>query len=153
MRIHHDPDEWEYVFESRQCTVCRGDTTKCNGGCNGMSGGGLRRRDPADVLRIKAERRRKEEDEILAKAEEIRAIWHRMSVAEQMRIHMVKTNARQKDVAAHMGVSAAYVSDMLRGNRNMTPKFVTAFGEALSLNRLQRHALMVQGAKDAGWRI
>jgi hypothetical protein len=73
MRHHHDPDEFESVHESTPCTRCRGDLSKCDGGCNGSSSFSLRRRDPADVARIKAERRRKEEDEILARADAIRA--------------------------------------------------------------------------------
>lgn len=73
MHILYDPDEYETVSENRPCTVCNGDLTKCNGMCNGMSGIGQRRRAPEEVARIKAERRRKEEDEILAKAEAIKA--------------------------------------------------------------------------------
>lgn len=72
MHIHFDPDEYEAVWEHRQCTTCKGDPRKCNGACNGMSGGGLRRRALEDVARIKAERRRREEDEILALADIIR---------------------------------------------------------------------------------
>lgn len=73
--MHHsyDPDEYETVSESRPCTACNGDITKCNGMCNGMSSIGQRRRAPEEVIRIKAERGRKEEDEILAKAEAIKA--------------------------------------------------------------------------------
>jgi len=67
--IYHDADEWETVTESRPCS-CKG---KCDGRCNGMFSMGLRRRPLADVMRIKAERRRKEEDEILARAEIIKA--------------------------------------------------------------------------------
>lgn len=73
MRIDFDPDEWEATSESRPCTRCHGDLSKCDGGCNGMSSYGLVRRDPIEVAKIKAERRRKEEDEILARAAMIRA--------------------------------------------------------------------------------
>lgn len=72
MHLYFDPDEYEAVYEHRRCTACDGDPRKCNGACNGMVGGGLRRRAPEDVARIKAERREREEDEILAKAEVIR---------------------------------------------------------------------------------
>lgn len=73
MRIYHDPDEWEPVTESRPCTRCHGDLSKCDGGCNGMASYGLQRRPPGEVARIKAERRKREEDEILARAEAIKA--------------------------------------------------------------------------------
>ena len=52
-----DEDEWEPVFETTP--------TSCSMG--------RRRRDPAEVARIKAERERKREDEILAQADAIRA--------------------------------------------------------------------------------
>ena len=73
MHMHWDQDEWELVTESRPCTACGGDMKKCNGMCNGMFSAGHRRRDPADVARIKADRLRKEEDAILARAEAIKA--------------------------------------------------------------------------------
>ncbi len=67
--FHYDPDEYETVVESRACTCCG----RCVGRCNGMLSIGQRRRSREEVARIKAERRRKEEDEILAKADSIRA--------------------------------------------------------------------------------
>jgi hypothetical protein len=73
MRLIHDPDEFEAVTESRPCTSCGGDPSKCNGGCNGMASFGLKRRSPEEVARIKAERRKQEENEILAQADAIRA--------------------------------------------------------------------------------
>jgi hypothetical protein len=73
MHILYDEDEWETVSTSRPCTTCQGDRRKCHGvGCNGMASIGSRRRAPEEVAKIKAERRRKEEDEILAKAAAIR---------------------------------------------------------------------------------
>lgn len=65
---HFDPDEYEAVVESRPCS-CRG---KCDGRCNGMFGISQRRRSDAEIRKIKAERRRKEEDDILARAEQIK---------------------------------------------------------------------------------
>lgn len=73
MYAYFDEDEWETVVEHRQCASCRGDMRKCRGGCNGMSGYGLKRRSVVEVMRIKAERRRKEEDDVLARADAIRA--------------------------------------------------------------------------------
>jgi hypothetical protein len=73
MRIDWDDDEYETVTTSRPCTVCNGDMSKCNGGCNGSFSLGTRRREPAEVAKIKAERQRKHEDAILAEAEQIKA--------------------------------------------------------------------------------
>jgi hypothetical protein len=73
MRMLHDPDEYETVVESRACTRCNGDRNKCDGGCNGMFGIGQRRRSTEEVARIKAERRRADEDRILSEADAIRA--------------------------------------------------------------------------------
>ena len=73
MHILYDEDEFETVVTSRPCTSCGGDLGKCRGiGCNGSFGIGSRRRDPAEVRKIKANRERVREDAILAKAELIR---------------------------------------------------------------------------------
>lgn len=68
-----DEDEWEAVHEHRPCTSCGGDMRKCRGGCNGMSSFGWKRRDPAEVARIKAARLREEEDAILVRAAAIQS--------------------------------------------------------------------------------
>lgn len=73
MRILYDPDEFETVIESRACTACGGDLSKCNGGCNGMAGYSQRRRAPSEVKAIKDAKRREHEDKILAEADAIRA--------------------------------------------------------------------------------
>ena len=72
MRIEHDPDRYYTGVTSRPCTRCDGDTRKCDGGCNGMTAYVLKERPWEEVKRIKAERARKEEDEILVRAEVIR---------------------------------------------------------------------------------
>lgn len=75
MHIHFDEDEWEAVSEHRPCS-CGGypGGDRCVPGmCNASSSYTMRRRDPAEVKRIKAERERKREDEILAQAEAIKA--------------------------------------------------------------------------------
>ncbi|MEZ0060954.1 hypothetical protein ABIF26_006497 [Bradyrhizobium elkanii] len=73
MHIFYDEDEYETVSHSRPCTACGGDLGKCRGvGCNGSSGFGTRRRSPEEIAKIKAEKQRKREDEILAEAELIR---------------------------------------------------------------------------------
>jgi hypothetical protein len=73
MYQHFDPIEWETVYEYRPCTACDGGRLRCMGACNGMLGGGLRRRPQAEIDRLKAERTKKEEDNVLARADEIRA--------------------------------------------------------------------------------
>lgn len=72
MHYHYDEDEFECVIESRPCTVCHDDLRRCNGACNGMTSYGLKKRHWADVMRIREERRRKHEDEVLAEAEQIK---------------------------------------------------------------------------------
>lgn len=71
--VYFDPDEWETVVETRPCAACGGDLRKCNGACNRMTIVSQRRRSPEDIAKIKATRRREEEDEILRRAEAIRA--------------------------------------------------------------------------------
>lgn len=68
MRIEHDPDEWMTVFTQ-------------NGPGAGYSVSQVRR-SKEDVLRIKAERRQREEDEILRKADAIRT--SRRAVSDRM---------------------------------------------------------------------
>lgn len=74
VKVLIDEDEMETFVTTRACTSCGGDLSKCDGGCNGSISIGSRRRPAYEVARIKAERRRKEEDEILAKADAIRAM-------------------------------------------------------------------------------
>lgn len=76
MKIIHDEDEWETVVTQRTCTSCNGDLKKCDGGCNGYCGMSSKRRDPAEVRKIKAERQRAHEDTVLAEAEQIKARRH-----------------------------------------------------------------------------
>lgn len=57
--IYYDPDEWETV-------VITGER-----GGGSWASCGQKRRAPEDVARIKAERRRADEDKILAEAEAI----------------------------------------------------------------------------------
>lgn len=75
----HDPDECESVSESRPCTGCRtertfeGERRVCTGRCNEMFSVGLRRRSLEDIARIKKARQEWEDDEVLRRAEIIRA--------------------------------------------------------------------------------
>lgn len=69
--LYHDEDEWEPTSTHRPCTGCIDG--KCSGRCNASGSIGCRRRDPAEVARIKADRLRREEDEILRRADAIRS--------------------------------------------------------------------------------
>lgn len=74
MHIMHDPDEYETIVHSTPCTTCKGDLRKCRGvGCNGSFGMGSRRRTPKEIAKIKAQRQREHEDQVLAEADAIRA--------------------------------------------------------------------------------
>ena len=68
----YDEDEHVTVVSVRPCTNCDG-RRGCTGRCNGSSGISTVRRDPAEVVAIKAARRVREEDEIVARAREILA--------------------------------------------------------------------------------
>lgn len=72
MRINVDPDEYETVSSHTPCAVCGGNPRLCDGGCNGSSIYRQRRRTPEEIARIKAERRKVEEDAILAQADAVR---------------------------------------------------------------------------------
>jgi hypothetical protein len=74
-----DDDMHETVTESRLCGTCQGDLSKCNGVCTGMTSIGRRLRSPEEIAKILADRRLKEEDDILRRADEIRA--RRLQVA------------------------------------------------------------------------
>lgn len=68
MHTFLDDDWYETIVESKPCP-CKG---KCDGHCTGSFSIYTRQRDPVEVMKIKAERRRKEEDQILIRAEEIK---------------------------------------------------------------------------------
>lgn len=81
MHIFHDPDEWTVKTESRPCTACDGGKRPCNGACNGMASFSHVRRDPKEVAKIKADRQRQHEDDVLAEAAAIR---HRRGIADRL---------------------------------------------------------------------
>ena len=66
---YYDPDEWVVKTESRPCTACEGGKRRCNGACNGMASFSHVRRPAAEVAKIKADRQRQHEDDVLAEAE------------------------------------------------------------------------------------
>lgn len=70
--IIHDPDEWEPVSEFRTCEYHKMHPGAPWPGCMCMANFGQRRRSPEAVAKIKAERQRLEEDEVLTRAERIR---------------------------------------------------------------------------------
>ena len=74
MLYHHDPDEWETVTASHMCPYHQEHgSSAIYAGCTCHFSSGLRRRDPAEVAKIKAQKLREHEDRILAEAEAIRA--------------------------------------------------------------------------------
>lgn len=72
MLIRHDPDEFEVVSTSHTCPFHEQFPGKTYAGCTCSGSSGLRRRSDEDIARIKAERRRTEEERILAQAEMIK---------------------------------------------------------------------------------
>jgi len=73
MLIHHDPDEWETVSESYVCSFHQHNPGLPFAACCCSVIQSMRRRDPAIVAKIKADRMREHEDAVLAEAELIKA--------------------------------------------------------------------------------
>lgn len=73
MLMFHDPDEFETVSEYRICGYHAEWPGRTYAGCTCTASFSQRRRSPEDVASIKAKRRREEEDDILARAETIKA--------------------------------------------------------------------------------
>ena len=72
MLLHYDPDEYESVVTHHTCRYHQMYPGRPYAGCTCSSSYSSRRRTPEDVARVKAERRRQEEDEILMQAEMIK---------------------------------------------------------------------------------
>lgn len=72
MLIHYDPDEFKTVSERRTCAFHEINPGESYAGCTCSYSCSSVRREPEEIAAIKAERRRKEEDRILAKAELIK---------------------------------------------------------------------------------
>ncbi len=72
MLIYHDDDEWEPDVSHHTCGYHERHPGNPWAGCTCSSSYGMKRRDPAEVAKIKAERCRTKEDEILAEAERIK---------------------------------------------------------------------------------
>lgn len=73
MQIHYDEDEYETVVEARTCPFHQNNPGGSYAGCTCSMSVGSRRRPQAEIDKIKAERRRADEDRILAEAELIKA--------------------------------------------------------------------------------
>lgn len=73
MQVHYDPDEFETVVVRRTCPFHQEAPNESFPGCTCSTAYSTVRRTVPEIAAIKAERRRKEEDAILAKAALIRA--------------------------------------------------------------------------------
>lgn len=76
-----------------------------------------------------------------------------MSVAKRLKVMLLNGDIPQKNLAAALGVSCSYVSDMLGGRRNMTPKFLNAALDRLNASITERASLNFEAAQEAGWVI
>jgi len=63
MLVHHDSDEWEGVSSHHTCSFHKRNPGTPYAGCTCSGSYGLKRRDPAEVAKIKADKRRQHEDE------------------------------------------------------------------------------------------
>lgn len=73
MQVHYDPDEFETVVTRHICAFHKEHPSEAFPGCTCTCSYSTQRRTADDVAKIKAEKRRVEEDRILAQAELIRA--------------------------------------------------------------------------------
>lgn len=73
MLVHYDPDEHKTVTSSHTCGFHLVNPGKPYAGCTCSSSYSSVRRSSDEIAAIKAERQRREEDQILAKAEAIKA--------------------------------------------------------------------------------
>ena len=74
-------------------------------------------------------------------------------LAHRLRVLMCEQNLKQKDVAERAGVSQAYVSDLLHGRRDMTPKALEKLCDAIDVDDNTRANLHVMGARLDGWNV
>jgi transcriptional regulator with XRE-family HTH domain len=59
----------------------------------------------------------------------------------------------QKDVAAKIGVSVAYVSALFSGRKSLTAAQLNRLLDACNADPEQREAFNAWGAREAGWRF
>ena len=74
-------------------------------------------------------------------------------LAHRLRVLMCERNLKQKDVAERAGVSQAYVSDLLHGRRDMTPRALEKLCDAIDVGYSTRANLHRIGAQLAGWNV
>lgn len=74
-------------------------------------------------------------------------------IAADLRALLKGAGWKQYEMADAMEVSTAYVSDMLNGRRNMTPKFLNSFLDMLQANPITRLSMNMQAAREAGWKL
>lgn len=73
MMIYSDPDEYEVVVQRRVCPFHQLEPDSVHPGCTCSAGYSHKRRSPDEIAAIKSQKRREEEDRILAAADAIRA--------------------------------------------------------------------------------
>lgn len=60
---------------------------------------------------------------------------------------------KQSDIAKRLGVSQAYLSDMLNGRRRINPPMLDKLADLLSIDRKSIARLHKVGAREQGWRV
>jgi transcriptional regulator with XRE-family HTH domain len=80
-----------------------------------------------------------------------------MEAAEQLRAEIRRAAAslsyNQSRLAEALGVSSAYLGDVLRGKKRMTPKLVTEASQVLGMGSVRRRRWHRLGAMESGWEI
>lgn len=72
---------------------------------------------------------------------------------EIMRAAKMKSLETQGDLAAALGLSATYLSDILRNRRRLTPDLVNKAIAALGVSPIRGQRWHRLGAEESGWHI
>lgn len=70
-----------------------------------------------------------------------------------LRVALMSRGLSQREVASRMGVSSSYVSQMLKGQRTISPKFLNDFCDAAVIPEPERSGINLEAARFSGWRI
>jgi len=78
---------------------------------------------------------------------------HHKSLIDTVKARLTKAGLNQSELADAMGISQAYVSDLMHGRRGMTPSLVGRVSIALKLSRGDHTKVNMLGARASGWDI
>ncbi len=71
----------------------------------------------------------------------------------EVRAHLTSRNATQLALAKDLYVTSAYISSLMSGRRNPSPKWVDRIADALNITSLQRQVLHTLAAQQKGFKL